>query len=872
MLRLLSSKVALSINFDGAYIQGNCELSHSEAGGSLHFGPAKNISQKAVRAYVGGHLIMRGMKCGGFASFHGLALENELRAPGLRIGSNINLYGAVIGNCIDFTEARIGGGVWVGKERDVANSSKRRFATLIGSTLMLRRAEIQGDILFVLAAIHHQESALLALNICKAARLDQTYDPSELKYPWVDLNPVQVRSIPHQEAVDLRYTKVSGEIRCGLVNWQETPTLQDPPTTAELPQDLPEPPLPSAEIHLHNRRHILFDGSIEGHGLEVRANFRLVYSYVLGELDCDHSVFQDELCLIGTWVASHIELRHASVSGPLFSKHTLTRDKTKNAKVEQENSNSTIDSEEHYFPQAKGKLHLEYSKLDTLYLHLAWRAPNGEAAPCPPSSIYLTGAKIGDFIVSGTIPVKDPPHFELSGCSFSNLNVENLRSHWGAESVSDILIKMIERIATIFLCRPAPNAYLFFLNQIETQEDSGPSSWNVDHPSWWAKKHEFDVSSYLYLESWLRSEGREDDADNIYLAMRWKEIFDGRPKGNVAKRFRSLVKRFCGQSLAWFGRIYLFFLFTIYIILFLISKLLSIPKWLHKKFSIDRTPEKSNARDEMDREDAGDFVSPEGTCVPFVPSARVFWSPLNVVHYWIIQTMSDVGKLTGSKYKSDHRSNDAKDLREKYKKSSLDTAASSPPRKDTRSVPITEYTPNPSPLTYFWKLFLMVSVGYGVRSRKLLVLTVFLFVFSWLCVYSVPNSIEHPPTYVMDRRNNGKVKDSDALATATEYDDWTTKSRFQWQTDGGNPPTKGDEAWGPQDSFWISLNVHIPLVHFFARDDWEPASRRGPINLYYFGKHPFCFDYDTWASIMQIISYISIPLLLTSATGYLKRK
>lgn len=76
---------------------------------------------------------------------------------------------------------------------------------------------------------------------------------------------------------------------------------------------------------------------------------------------------------------------------------------------------------------------------------------------------------------------------------------------------------------------------------------------------------------------------------------------------------------------------------------------------------------------------------------------------------------------------------------------------------------------------------------------------------------------------------------------------------------------RGAEQWNIGDGFWMTLKVHVPLLHLWAKSKWEPASAAG---WYYspFGMRPMWYgmEYETYAVIAQIVSYLLIPMLLTA--------
>lgn len=173
----------------------------------------------------------------------------------------------------------------------------------------------------------------------------------------------------------------------------------------------------------------------------------------------------------------------------------------------------------------------------------------------------------------------------------------------------------------------------------------------------------------------------------------------------------------------------------------------------------------------------------------------------------------------------------------------------------------------------------MFFSGSGTRVMWLIQLHALLFVFSWLFVFSNPASVERPATFVVDGAPVG---------VGTEQ----LKGSYEWRNHNGTPPgipwakeevvelrdllqargLPGGEVWDQSDAFWVSLNVQIPILHIWARDEWEPASRRC-----YFGNRVLAIpllgmQYETFAGIVQIFSYLTIPMIIACVGRSVRRR
>ena len=80
------------------------------------------------------------------------------------------------------------------------------------------------------------------------------------------------------------------------------------------------------------------------------------------------------------------------------------------------------------------------------------------------------------------------------------------------------------------------------------------------------------------------------------------------------------------------------------------------------------------------------------------------------------------------------------------------------------------------------------------------------------------------------------------------------------------------DPWGLKEGFWMAVRVHVPLLHLFAKEKWTPSSRDGYYqSLRGLRKMPFGMEYETYAVLIQIISYLTIPMLIAAISGFYKR-
>ena len=199
-----------------------------------------------------------------------------------------------------------------------------------------------------------------------------------------------------------------------------------------------------------------------------------------------------------------------------------------------------------------------------------------------------------------------------------------------------------------------------------------------------------------------------------------------------------------------------------------------------------------------------------------------------------------------------------------------------------------------------WKLIFFCLCGSGVKPGRLAGLIFLFMMFSWICVFSNPASVEHPATFsipsITEAKPPIKVVSESEQGYQARMDAWNhsveavvQQQQFAWSENNGRPPgrpwpthensdpvpyrAEADDQWGIWDGFWVTLNVHVPLIHIWARDEWEPASSEGYFRLPGTKKAvPLHMQYETYAGIAQIVSYLTFPMLLAAIGGFYKRR
>ncbi|MBV8379093.1 MAG: hypothetical protein JO279_19030, partial [Verrucomicrobia bacterium] len=159
---------------------------------------------------------------------------------------------------------------------------------------------------------------------------------------------------------------------------------------------------------------------------------------------------------------------------------------------------------------------------------------------------------------------------------------------------------------------------------------------------------------------------------------------------------------------------------------------------------------------------------------------------------------------------------------------------------------------------YLGRSILFYTVADGVRVMRLFWLWALALVCS-IALFSDRQSVQHPSSFAPKSEYEEAI-----IVRMQNPSKWAAKTKVFWTEEMGKP-----DSWRWSDGMWVALRVHIPLFEVFARNDWVPSGRRiQPIPII----QPTPILYETYASYMRIFSVIALPLMLTAATGLLKRK
>lgn len=204
---------------------------------------------------------------------------------------------------------------------------------------------------------------------------------------------------------------------------------------------------------------------------------------------------------------------------------------------------------------------------------------------------------------------------------------------------------------------------------------------------------------------------------------------------------------------------------------------------------------------------------------------------------------------------------------------------------------------------WLWKSLYFVMAGSGTKVHRLLYTHLLVFLVSWLCIFSNPGSVEHPATFVIPSFKITE-KSANMAESIGKEPGWHESRVYAWADHNGSPngvpwgPSEAektsqvrkiqdsirkknsedssevdDSAWGPADGLWVALNVQIPLIHLWARDEWEPASQTGYWGCW-FGvwQLPWSMQYETLAGLIQAFSYLTIPMVIAAGSRMVKRR
>jgi len=230
----------------------------------------------------------------------------------------------------------------------------------------------------------------------------------------------------------------------------------------------------------------------------------LVGVEVRGDMKLPDSQIGGGFELVGTRVLGDLDMRGAVIRGEIFS-------------------SSRVDNgpQEEVSPIVKGQVLLTRARVRVLRLHFIVPA-DGVKPVTLPTSVDLEHAEIGELIVSGQLPAREGPKFRFSGLRFDEINVGKL------EAIN------------------SANPFVRLLDQMDP----------------------FNEGFYLQIEKWLCERGKDEEADDVYLALRRRGLdldrqmlFNFERLGHPAKwlsgLFLSLGERL-GHPVKWLSGLFLY--------------------------------------------------------------------------------------------------------------------------------------------------------------------------------------------------------------------------------------------------------------------------------------------------------------------------
>lgn len=525
---------------------------------------------------------------------------------------------------------------------------------------------------------------------------------------------------------------------------------------------------------------------------------------VCGSIHAEHAEIKGRLQLAWAKIDADLKLENARVGGDLILHRSVVGGKL-------DLSSATISGD--MFPRVResgrtrpekggdvrigGVLDLRYAHLQNVRLRLD-AASTGRS----PERVDLVQAEVARLEVTGRLPVHVAPFIEMSGLRFRQLDLAGFNGGKARH-----LTWCQRRRRQLYLARKDLKNSVFFLRQMVVM----------------------DAGLYARVEAWHRERNEFDEADNVYIERRLQELEHGLLAACVC---------LFAAALLWFA-----------------AKLVD-PKrrrrlWKHQLGLLY-------------------VASPHGRAAFQHPKRRRHG--LLQLHRWCRQRRAQFADLLAALERTrlrtarlrryfSHRLFRTSRVRLRRVLEPASFAAANllhrlrVGRRWHRRIHTAGQWAREC-WRRFWvapvNLFAfarMALVADGVRPVRLLCVCLLAFLFSWLCIFSQADSVEHPATFVAPM---------------------TSKGQFEWLDRMGKPKRKD---WGIGSGFWVALNLHIPLVQFIARNDWEPASSPG--HFTFLGhRHRLWrgMQYDTYAGIMQVLSWLSVPLVISAATGLLKKR
>lgn len=276
-----------------------------------------------------------------------------------------------------------------------------------------------------------------------------------------DWNQKMEQSRRQSAAISFRYSSIGGRLAFGDIN------------------------SPSKRQGNRSFRRALLYGNLDAQSLALSGDAIIKDIEIFGCLRFEDANIEGELNLRNCRIHCDFDLRSARVAGQVFlDEGRLTSPKIKGI--------ARLDSA--HLAQAKFHFGATCGEMDGDEFNAL------EEEEFTPMLVSFEMSKVGNLELRGGLHEKHPPFFVLRGFTFDNLSIDHLRKIHPAASISSFWLWLPER----------------FDDREKLMEKK--YNWLLEQTL------EFNEPDYNNMETWLRQRGQDDEADDVHMRMRQREM------------------------------------------------------------------------------------------------------------------------------------------------------------------------------------------------------------------------------------------------------------------------------------------------------------------------------------------------------------
>ncbi len=795
-----------------------------------------------------GQINLTGLRVEASVFFGGGLYVGAVDAEGIYVGNVLDFTGGVFLGSADFDDAEVKGELLAGHDTDARKNGGTSddvtiewtdAGTYFADVLTLRRTEIRGDFRYKNLAVGWAPEDARA-TLAEASRQRAAVHPPTLRW-WAQacaFERLERRPATPIAMLNLRLATIEG-------NWMS-----------------PRHPTAHPKAPEKDCRWLLVEGTLTATNLKVSGGVELCWASFNGDLKMENAVLGDDLHLDGSRVTGDLRLGGTHVEGKGLSHEShserVLRNQKESTATATRASERTLPGKEDHQWEVAGALDLHGAKFDELWLILRPKLEHG------PDSIDLRQLEVRELRVRGNLHYTTPPFIDMTGMRFEELDVEDLGPPLGSSKgarrqLREWLQKWRDQCYSVMTNPDRKRGILFAMRQmprLDARLIGWIMQWFLDWCEHFPERFkrffynaptrpqgvafflrqmpELDTGLFAHAEQWLRRADKHAEADGVYLERRLQEfersLFHFTYYLSTGLVCLALARSFPLRNSCCVGILAAFIvaevLLTIHCrqqgdIWCFLALALSTVFLGNRAIFLSSTPQSLIENAALRLRNASQkgafpfryWKEPPGPSVHECDDEGLVGIVIKYIGSWVGECVRRIGRI----------------------------------------------------LAIFFDRIRLWWLADGVSMWRLVLCLAVLFTISWT-IFSDGESVEHPATFL--------AKDT-TLEDKRSVKNIDHTKRLQWIEDMGDAKEIAhEEVWGVSDGFWTALSIHVPLVQFVARDEWQPASRpiKWPEAAPEWMREWISFQYDTWAGIMQILGWIGVPLVVTAATGVLKKR